>query len=178
MSVTFCTLNTKRLGNKQKRLQVFKYIKVKSYDVIFLQETHSDASTSQSWKREWDGCSFFSGLKSNKKASHSLPIIYSRLDYFIISEYLRNTIPKCDIKPGYKTDHSTVLLTPNTLEQKRGPGYFKINNNIINHTEYQNQIKTAIMETVQINSNYNPNTLWELIKGTIRNIYIKYFTYI
>ena len=36
------------------------------------------------------------------------------------------------------------------------------------------KIKTAITETTTINKDANPNTLWELIKGTIRNETIKY----
>ena len=301
MSVTLYTLNTKGLGGKQKRLQVFQYLKDKSYDVIFLQETHYNVNTCQTWKTEWKGKSFFSGLKSNKEGvaflvnessnincsaftelvpgriivldieinnkditliniygpnddktylfdtleafitnnkdkniilagdfntvlnpsiekkngrkdtskkcqislnnlifnnnlidiwrennpnllqytwhSNTKPVIFSRLDYFLISEYLKNTIPKCKIKPGYKSDHSAVILTFNTLEQNKGPGYFKINNSIINDNLYKNQIENAINETIETNNNSNPNILWELIKGTIRNVSIKYSSY-
>ena len=35
--------------------------------------------------------------------------------------------------------------------------------------EYQDKIRNAIKETVDINKNANPNTLWEIIKGCIRN---------
>ena len=100
--------------------------------------------------------------------SNSRPVIFSRLDYFLISNYLLNTLPKCQIKPGYKTDHSTVILSLDTSEQKRGPGYFKINNTILYNTDYQNQIKSTIRDTVMHNTNSNPNTLWEILKGAIR----------
>lgn len=300
MSITFCTLNTKGLRNKQKRLQVFKYLENKKYDVIFLQETHSDSLTNKTWQQEWEGDSFFSGVNSNKEGvaflvnkisgikcsnfneivsgrlttieininnkdinlvnvygpnndnpslfnklenfisnnnesniivggdfntiinpsmdkkngrmdtnkkcqsvinsimsnyelndiwrennpnekqftwhSNTKPVIFSRLDYFLISEYLRNTLPKCTIKPGFKTDHSAVILNINTVEQAKGPGYFKINNNIIKDQEYKIQIQNAISEILETNNNCNPNTIWELIKGSIRNTSIKYST--
>ena len=85
---------------------------------------------------------------------------------------------KCEIKPGFKTDHSSVILKINLSEQKRGPGYFKINNSIIYDNEYQCQIKNAVAEIVRLNQNSNANTLWELIKGTIRNVSIKYATHL
>ena len=37
-------------------------------------------------------------------------------------------------------------------------------------------IKNSISETAEINIDANPNTLWELIKGTIRNVTIKFAT--
>ena len=51
-----------------------------------------------------------------------------------------------------------------------------MNNSVVLHTDYQTKIKNSIKETVDINKNSNPNTLWELIKGTIRNETIKYTT--
>ncbi|WAR29754.1 hypothetical protein MAR_003322, partial [Mya arenaria] len=44
-------------------------------------------------------------------------VIFSRLDYFLISDYLRNTIPKSSINLRFETDHSTVILNVNTHEQ-------------------------------------------------------------
>ena len=43
--------------------------------------------------------------------------------------------------------------------------------------EYQDKIRNAIKETVDINKNANPNTLWEIIKGCIRNETIKYASF-
>ena len=59
-------------------------------------------------------------------------------------------------------------------EYIRGPGYFKLNNSLILDTEYQQQIKENINTIAIINNDANPNTLWEIIKGTIRNKTIEY----
>ena len=56
----------------------------------------------------------------------------------------------------------------------RGPGYFKLNNSLLLEAEDQEIIKKNLNETVLINKESNPNTLWELIKGTVRNETIKY----
>ena len=106
--------------------------------------------------------------------SNTKPPIFCRLDYFIVSDDLLNKCIKCKIKPGYKSDHSIVILTIDFIQQPKGPGYFKLNNTLLLENEYKETIKTNIIETVNINKDANPNTLWELVKGTIRNETIKY----
>ena len=58
--------------------------------------------------------------------------------------------------------------------EQRGPGYFKINNSLLLQSEYQKQIKNTISETATNNVDANPNVLWEVIKGSIRNTTIQY----
>ena len=58
--------------------------------------------------------------------------------------------------------------------EQRGPGYFKINNSLLLQSEYQKQIKITISETATNNVDANPNVLWEVIKGSIRNTTIQY----
>ena len=43
--------------------------------------------------------------------------------------------------------------------------------------DYQEIIKNSISETAELNKEANPNTKWELIKGSVRNETIKYATY-
>ena len=74
----------------------------------------------------------------------------------------------CLIEPFYKSDHSIVTLSIDLNECKRGPGYFKLNNSLILDTEYHQHNKE------NVNNIANTNTLWEIIKGTIRNETIKY----
>ncbi|KAH3823563.1 hypothetical protein DPMN_125370 [Dreissena polymorpha] len=75
------------------------------------------------------------------------------------------------------TDHSLVELKLHKIQPERGPGYFKINNSILLDTQYQAQIKQEIFNTVQDNKDANPNTLWEVIKGNIRNTTIRYTSF-
>ena len=100
--------------------------------------------------------------------------IFCRLDFFLISNNLCNLISKCNIKPGYKTDHSLVQLNIDNLLLGKGRGYFKINNSILLDVDYQNKIKQSINDITNLNKECNPNTMWELIKSTIRNETIKY----
>ena len=116
---------------------------------------------------------------TNKYTWHSntKPVIFSRLDYFLISNNLVNFVNKTDIKSGYNTDHSIITLNVDFVKIDKGPGVFKINNSVLLQNEYQNIIKNSIKDIVDINKDCNPNTLWELIKGSCRNETIKYTTF-
>jgi len=44
-----------------------------------------------------------------------------------------------------------------------------MNNSILIENKYQIKIKETIENTVNENANCNPNKLWEIIKGNIKN---------
>ena len=73
-------------------------------------------------------------------------------------------------------DHSIVELKFDIDNIQRGPGYFKLNNSFLLEAQYQENIRNCIEEITTINRNANPNTLWELVKGSIRNETIRYGT--
>ena len=106
--------------------------------------------------------------------SNTKPIIFCRLDYFLISENLVNAIKSAKIKAGYKSDHSIIDISFDFIKVEKGPGYFKLNNSLLLDNNYQTSIKNKISETVDLNKHANPNTLWELIKGCIRNTTITF----
>ena len=91
--------------------------------------------------------------------SNTKPIIFCRLDYFLISENLVNAIKSTKIKAGYKSDHSIIDVSFDFIKFQKGPGYFKLNNSLLLNTDYQNSIKNNISETAEINKNANLNTL-------------------
>jgi len=106
--------------------------------------------------------------------SNTRPHIHCRLDYFLISESPVKYVKSTNIKPEYKTDHCLVDLTIDNMSMERGPGICKMNSSILLDNAYQTKVKYSIRETVGLNKGCNPNNLWELIKGTIRNETIKY----
>jgi len=114
------------------------------------------------------------GIKIYTWHSNTNPPIFCRLDYFFVSNNIVNDVSECNISYGFKTDHSTVSMVINIASTKRGPGSFKITNSILLEADYQENVKVAIREITNINKDANPNTLWEIIKGTIRNTSVKY----
>ena len=92
--------------------------------------------------------------------SNTRPVIFSRLDYFLITDNLVNFINKSEINIGYNTDHSIVSINVDFIKIDKGPGFFKINNSILLQDEYKRIIKNNIQDVVNINKDANPNTLW------------------
>ena len=129
---------------------------IENYDLVDVWRLHHPDSRQFTWH------------------SSTKPIIFCRLDYFLVSSNLINHLVQCNITTGIRSDHSMVNIILDINKQNKGPGYFKLNNSVLLDEAYQQKIKTAIREIVDLNSDCNANTLWEIIKGTIRNETIKY----
>ena len=74
----------------------------------------------------------------------------------------------CAHRVSYKLDHSIVELNINIANFQGGPCYFKLNNSFLLDKQFQKIVKKRIREITSINENANPNTLWKLVKGSIR----------
>ena len=72
----------------------------------------------------------------------------ARLDYFIVSRSLIPNISETNIMPGYRTDHAIVTLKICVGSQKRGKGFFKLNNTLLQNEEYSKKIKETIKSTL------------------------------
>jgi len=64
--VRICSLNTNGIRDSRKRAQLFTWLRIKKFDIIFLQETHCNSyRDSKLWEKEWGGSCFWS-FGSNK----------------------------------------------------------------------------------------------------------------
>ncbi len=73
---------------------------------------------------------------------------HGRLDYFLISDSLKEFVTNTDILPGYKTDHSLITLELTFSEQERGRGLWKFNSALLHDKDYVALVKKTIYETV------------------------------
>ena len=89
----------------------------------------------------------------------------ARLDYFLISNFMFFFLHTCEIIPGYRSDHSGVLLKLQiNFETEKGHGYWKFNNTLLRDMDYVKKIKkNVIKESLDRysldnnNDNYNNN---------------------
>ena len=58
MLLTIVSFNVNGLRNNLKRKTVFHFLKIKKFDFILLQETHSNQTDEKLWKCEWEAISF------------------------------------------------------------------------------------------------------------------------
>ena len=73
------------------------------------------------------------------------PMVFSRLDYWLISNSLYDSVTGTDIVPAIKTDHSGILLEfCNNVNDIKGPGYWKMNCSLLEDDDYSNDITVKI----------------------------------
>ncbi len=100
------------------------------------------------------------------------PLIQCRLDYFLISSSLFGIIDKCNIKPGFKTDHSFINISLKLDESLRGRGFWKLNCSLLKDHEYVYKIKQTIKECNELD--IEPQLKWEYTKLECRWQSIQY----
>ena len=76
------------------------------------------------------------------------PIKQARLDFFLVSENLLNIINACNILPGYRSDHSCVVLQVAMSNIQRGRGYWKFNNALLQNSDYIKLVNNIIDECI------------------------------
>jgi len=67
MNCFISTLNCRGLRDVTKRHKLFKWLKDKKQDIMFLQETHSAVGDETMWKKEWGGQICFSHGKRDSR---------------------------------------------------------------------------------------------------------------
>ena len=84
----------------------------------------------------------------------------ARLDFFIIHESSFQYVTNTDIIPGYRTDHSAIILKLKFQNNERGKGYWKFNNSLLKNTQYIDKIKKIIEDVKQTYAtNLNPDEM-------------------
>ena len=74
----------------------------------------------------------------------------ARLDYLLISWFMFLYLNYCKIVPGYRTDHSGVVLKLNFFEQERGKGYWMLNNSRLKDRNYVEIVHKTITEVLNL----------------------------
>ena len=72
----------------------------------------------------------------------------ARLDFFLVSSSMNEQVVGCDIKPGYRTDHSMLELDMIVVDQTKGHGLYKFNISLLKDREYVKIVKRTIMNSV------------------------------
>ena len=103
------------------------------------------------------------------------PYTATRLDFFLVSDNMIKTVKSVAVSQSVMSDHKIVSLSFFSVPNKRGIGYWKINNSILLDINYITQIKQVISDFIVTNAqeDTSPHTLWETLKYIIRGETIK-----
>ena len=101
----------------------------------------------------------------------------SRLDFFLITPDLVNTTKECNIMHTPFSDHSSIMLNLQSLDQRKrsGPGFWKFNANLLEDERYVKEMRKNIS---CFREKYNAVTdlglKWDVIKMEIRSFTLQY----
>lgn len=107
-------------------------------------------------------------------SSNITPGIHCRLDFFLISKHMSSYVSNSSQSSGIQSDHAMIFLTCKVSTEKRGPGYWKLNNSLLNDQTYVDLITKIINETSSIEDGQDPSSIWEDLKFRIRTASINY----
>ena len=108
--------------------------------------------------------------------SRSKPhIIMERIDYFLLSFQLTQTVRYTDIIPSYMSDHAIPIVKIRVAEvPPRGPGYWKLNNSLLELPEFEQELDQIIAQlTTNTKDKSNSKLKWETMKMLVRGFAIK-----
>ena len=105
------------------------------------------------------------------------PFKQRRLDYFLISDSLPDSVSSISISPSVQSDHSTIVLNISPVKEHiKGASYWKFNNSLLNDKDFVSQMKIKILEFYQEAIELsNPNARWGLRKISDTAIFIESF---
>jgi exonuclease III len=100
------------------------------------------------------------------------PIQQSRLDFFLISDLITAEVLDADILPGYRTDHSLVLLSLGKVQDRKRFSLWKFNASLLKDKEYLEEVNEVI-DSVKIEysaSPYNFDTIKDILNSELQFI--------
>lgn len=94
------------------------------------------------------------------------PPIHSRLDLWLISNSLFDSVEEVDIIPSRRSDYSAIILNLNSCPlQPKGRGYWRLNNSFLNEDKYikgiSENLPTWLHECADLTDQRFFNTLWK-----------------
>ena len=119
-------------GENNKRARNMLLQKMKCFELIDVWRVQHEKECKFSW---------YKSVNSVQMA---------RLDYFLITNDVMAQVTKSDILPGYRTDHSGILLTLHFDKNVKGRGFWKFNSSLLHCKEYVDVVKDAIKDTVKL----------------------------
>ena len=99
----------------------------------------------------------------------------SRIDMLFCSDVLKPQCTMCEIYQSPSPDHKALCLSLRPNTNKRGRGYWKINNGIINQTEFEDGIKHIYDEICnEYKQHVSKCILWEYFKLKVKEFSISF----
>ena len=147
-----------------------KDVQAKKVVIRSIEELCNNYSLVDSWREQHPHETRFTWRNSSGK-------IKCRLDFWLISKRLLFRVTKTDICAYYDSDHSpvTISIKPEGKHEKRGPGYWKLNNSLLEIEEFTTKMSFIIKHAAGKHKDIADKRLyWEMLKMEIRMFAIRF----
>ena len=101
-------------------------------------------------------------------------LIARRLDYILSTDNVIDDSLECNMTSFSSSDHRGVILEIKSHDQKRGPGYWKVNNALLRDKLFVDKINLLIDNFLNDNHETNADIKWELLKLKLKSETIQY----
>lgn len=98
------------------------------------------------------------------------PLQQSRLDFFLLSDYLFWYFEETDILPGYRSDHSMITLRLKFRQEIKPNNFWKFNSSLLKDQDFIKEINTEIMSIIEEYAidDYDRTILSDMSKANIK----------
>ena len=115
-------------------------------------------------------------IHNKERQQHTTVFIQRRLDYFLVSNNLQESINKTDILTTLSADHSPIFFSlPKNIDVSRGKGLWKFNNSLCHKLDFITELKNHLKDTcnrMSAEQITDEELCWEYIKYEIRKFSI------
>ncbi len=99
----------------------------------------------------------------------------SRIDYIFISKGMEHKVKSIKLRQAPQKDkHKAVQIALSLCNNKKGPGYWKLNSKILVLPEYRKLIENIVNDCMTNYNNLEKRILWEIIKIRVKEESIKF----
>ena len=147
-----------------------KDIKFKKSVIHSIDELRRNYDLVDPWREQHPHDTQFTWRNSSGK-------IKCRLDFWLISKHLLCRVAHTDISAYHDSDHSpvTISIKPEDKQEKRGPGYWKFNNSLLENEDFVIKMSFIIKHAAQKHKDVADKRLfWEMLKMEIRIFAIRF----
>lgn len=107
-----------------------------------------------------------------QKESTIASTLSERLDYILIDASLQQFVTEADIKPMFASDHAMPTVSLSVHYEKPGPGYWKLNNELLQDETFINETITVITDILS-DSSMDLFKRWDLMKFSVKQCALK-----
>ena len=103
--------------------------------------------------------------------SQSNPLVFSRLDYWLISNSLSDNVYNVDMISAIKIDHSAITIEFQDVDDNvKGPGFWKLNCSLLNDKQYVDDVNLLFPAWFQKGKQElsDPRSVWDWVKYNVK----------